>query len=280
MSYSYERIDRRRRSTGGYGASTRRTTFGYWVPLALTVTVATIGLAAWIWSEKNDDEDDTSDHEHYPGGVPPPGYASMSGGLPAESGNPPGFQGPPPDARGPPSAFGGPPGPSGDFARSTGVETQDERTLMGKMSGALKRTPSPQQSYDWASKKVAAGVAAAGAMVGGALTSIREGSQEDYEDHERWSEEADNRDNHREPKQGIKRKGTADEFFAGQVEMPRQASINTKKRKTVAIVVSAVEHEDDGMGELGQHAVSQLLIFCRRLLTNDPSRFSLTSLST
>lgn len=258
MSYSYERVDRRRRTGGGYGASSRRTTFGYWVPLALTVTVATIGLAAWIWSEKNDDDEEISDNEHYPGGVPPPGYASMSGGIPVEGGSTPGYQGPPPAGAGgpPPPGFSGPPESGGDFARSTGVENQDESTLVARMSGALRRTPSPQQSYDWATKKVAAGVAAAGAMVGGALNSIREGPQEDYEDHERWSEEADNRDNQREPNKGIKRQGTADEFFEGKVEMPRQASISSKKRKTVAIVVSAVEHESDGLGELGQHAVS------------------------
>lgn len=238
------------------------------MPLALTVTVATIGLAAWIWSEKNEDDDEITDNEHYPSGVPPPGYASMSGGLPVEGGNPPGFQGPSPGAEGPPQGFTGPPGPGGDFARSTGVETQDESTLVGKMSGALKRTPSPQQSYDWASKKVAAGVAAAGAMVGGALSSIREGSQEDYEDHERWSEEADNRDNKREPKKGIKRQGTADEFFGGKVEMPRQASIGSKKRKSVAVVVSAVEHEGEDAGELGQHAVSKAFTIGYSSLTN------------
>jgi hypothetical protein len=264
MSYSYERVERRRRTAGGagYGASARRSTFGYWVPLVMTVTVATIGLAAWIWSERRDDEDETSEEEHNPAGVPPPGYTSMGGGMPAAQG-PGGYQGPPPAG---PGGFAAPPmPPSGPGyeggARSTAVETQtqDDGTLMARMSGALKRTPSPQQSYDWASKKVAASVAAAGAVVGGALTSIREGSQDDYEDHERWSEEADNRDHGKEIKRGIKRRGTAEDYFSGAVEMPKPAAIKSRNRKSVAVVVSAVESGSNDAGEVGQHAVSRSL---------------------
>jgi hypothetical protein len=266
MSYSYERVERRRRTAAGgeYGSTGRRSTFGYWVPLVMTVTVATIGLAAWIWSERRDDDDDeTGEEEHKPSGAPPPGYASMSGGLPPGPG-PGGFQGPPPGPMGPGGFQGAPMPPSGPGyeggARSTAIETQpgDEGTLMGKMSGALKRTPSPQQSYDWASKKVAAGVAAAGAMVGGALTTIREGSQDDYEDHERWSEEAETRDNGKAPERGIKRRGTADDYFSGAVEMPKPSTIKSRKRKSVAVVVSSVEAGTDGTGEVGQHAVSLL----------------------
>ena len=85
MSYSYERVERRRqtRGTGGsFGASSSRSTFGYWIPLALTVTAATIGLVAWIWSERRDDEEESSEEEQPPSQMPPPGYASMSGALP------------------------------------------------------------------------------------------------------------------------------------------------------------------------------------------------------
>lgn len=287
MSYSYERVERRRRTTGGggsFGASGSRSAFGYWIPLALTVTAATVGLVAWIWSERRDDED-SSEEEHLPGGVPPPGYASMSGGLPPGPG-PTGFQGPPPGPMGPPpqggfqgpppgfaggpppegfqgpppgSFQGPPPGPGPEFtARSTGVEvaTQEDNTLVGRMSGALKRAPSPATSYDWATGKVVAGMAAAGALIGGALGSVKERNQDDYEDHERWSEEAENRDGSQEIKQGIKRQGTAHEFFSGEVELPKPVVLRQKKKKSVAIVVSAVEHAADGVDEVGHHAVS------------------------
>jgi hypothetical protein len=277
MSYSYERVDRRSRTAGGggYGAASRRSTLGYWVPLVMTVTVATMGLAAWIWSERRDDEDETGDEGHPPADLPPPGYASMSGGLPPGPG-PGGFQGPLPATSLGPGGFEVPtmPQPAPGFeggARSTGVDAQiqADETLMSKMSGALKRTPSPQQSYDWASKKVAAGVAAAGAMVGGALNTIREGNQDDYEDHERWSEEADSRNNGKvgkvgkdgtdgkrgiEVKKGLKRRGTADDYFSGAVEMPKPVAIKSRKRKNVAVVVSAVE-SGDRKGEVDQHAV-------------------------
>ena len=282
MSYSYERVDRRCRTTGGggYGPTSRRSTLGYWVPLVMTVTVATMGLAAWIWSERRDDEDETGDEEHPPTDFPPPGYASMSGGLPPGPG-PAGFQGPLPATSMGPGGFEVPtmPQPAPGYeggARSTGVDTQIQAdgTLISKMSGALKRTPSPQQSYDWASKKVAAGVAAgvaaAGAMVGGALNTIREGNQDDYEDHERWSEEADSRNNGKvgkdgtdgtdgkhgnQVKRGLKRRGTADDYFSGAVEMPKPVVITSRKRKNVAVVVSAVE-SGDRKGEVDQHAVS------------------------
>jgi hypothetical protein len=279
MSYSYERVDRRSRTTGGagYGPTSRRSTLGYWVPLIMTVTVATMGLAAWIWSERRDDEDETGDEEHPPADLPPPGYASMSGGLPPGPG-PAGFQASLPATSMGPDGFEIPtmPQPAAGHeggARSTGLDAQlqSDGTLMSKMSGALKRT-----SYDWASKKVAAGVAAAGAMVGGALNTIREGNQDDYEDHERWSEEADSRNDGKvgkgvadgadgadgtdgkhanQIKRGLKRRGTADDYFSGAVEMPKPVAIKSRKRKNVAVVVSAVE-SGDRKGEVDQHAVS------------------------
>ena len=313
MSYSYERIERRRRTTGSgssYGYTGSRSTFGYWVPLILTATAATIGFAAWVLSERKDDEEDSSEEEHAPGGIPPPGYATMSGGLPPGPG-PGGFQGPPqgmggppkdggfpvppPGMGGPPSmavppqdggfpgpppgmgglpgmgippqqgAFPGPPpgqmaGPppgdfqGGEYARTKSAEQtqQTGTTFVGRMSSALGMggASGPGQSYDWTSK-VAAGVAAAGAMIG--LSSTREAGEAGYEDHERWSEEAGSKRNvDEEPEMGIKRRGTAHEFFSGAVELPKQVNL---KRKTIAIVVSAVELDADGADDVGQHAV-------------------------
>jgi hypothetical protein len=38
-----------------------RSALGYWLPLVVTVTIATAGLAAWIWSERQHDTDDDDD---------------------------------------------------------------------------------------------------------------------------------------------------------------------------------------------------------------------------
>lgn len=59
MSFSYDRYDRRQNTAA------RRGTFSYWVPLVLTVTVATAGLAAWVWSERRDDEESNDDDLSY-----------------------------------------------------------------------------------------------------------------------------------------------------------------------------------------------------------------------
>ncbi|KAK4938307.1 hypothetical protein LTR10_021191 [Elasticomyces elasticus] len=290
MSYQYTVTERRRRATntGGYGYSGSRSTFGYWVPLALTVTAATIGLAAWVWSERRDDEEDSYEEEQFQGGMPPPGSASMSGALPTGPPPPGGFQGPPgPGPEGfpgpsmmpgpnQPGGFQGPPPPGGfpgpgaggyreggtDFrtSRSTAVEEQQESGLVARMSSALgmgrSTTPSQggtNQAYDWANKPFASGVAAAGAMVGAAISSLK-GDGEGYEDHERWSEEVEQRDNDREVKQGIRRRGTADEFFSGDIDIPKSSSMARQKRKTVAVVVSAVGIGADGRSDFGDHA--------------------------
>ena len=299
MSYSYQVTERRKRtatrgtspSFGGIrtGSSSSHGTFGYWVPLVLTVTAASIGLAAWVWSERREDDEDSSVDEHYPGGVPPPGYASMSGGVGPGMGPPPGQYppGPGPEGAGGPGGF--PPGPGmgmppqqggfqgpppmgppgqGGFrgvevdeygqATSTSMNVQEQdQGIVARMSSALGmgRSASPaNQTFDWASKRVVAGVAAAGAMAGVAMKTMGMSGEDDAE---RWSEEAEQKDGEKEPKMGIRRQGTADEFFSGAVEVPRSASLNTKKRRTVAVVVSAMDSEDSGM-DLGHHAVSGL----------------------
>ena len=193
MSYSYDRVERTRRQT--YGASTRRSTLGYWIPLALTVTVATVGIAAWIWSERKDGDDDDS-YDRKDDGRPPSGYGD------AGSGQPPYQRGP--EGRGPP------------------IEDQG---MLARMSGAIRRTPSPQQIFDGASRRVVAGVTAAGAVVGGALSSIREEDKQDFEDHSRWSEEAESR--------------TGEAASTSRARQGSQPGAKPGKRKTVAIVLSA-----------------------------------------
>ncbi|MCJ1283052.1 hypothetical protein MMC26_002379 [Xylographa opegraphella] len=201
MSYDRHETSRRRQ---GYGASTHRSTLGYWVPLVLTVTVATIGLAAWIWKERSDD-DDHNENRKRPGG-PPPALGNVGNGQPA-------------------------------YARGSDNQPQDDATMMARMSGALRRTPSPQQIFDSASRHVVAGVAAAGAAVGGALSSIREEDKRDFEDHTRWSEEAKARVVGA-PEKGIPQVGPEPAMDLSS----RQASQGRKpgeKKKAVAICVSA-----------------------------------------
>lgn len=237
MSYSYDRYDRQRRQT--HGASSRRSALGYWLPLAVTVTVATVGLAAWIWSERKDDKSD--DYDRRGEGRPP--------------------QGPP---QGPPSEFTGP--GSGQMPQARGEDGihMEEESVMARMSGALRRTPSPQQLFDGASRRVAAGVAAAGAVVGGALSSIREEDKRDFEDHSRWSEEAEFRGEAVQGQSGTRRReeGAGPETklmeSSSSTRQVTQSGSSTKgKIKTVAIVVSADidDHHSDDTAHHEEHAV-------------------------
>jgi hypothetical protein len=128
--------------------------------------------------------------------------------------------------------------------------------MIARMQGALRRTPSPQQLLDGASRRVAGGVAAAGAMMSGALTSIREEDKGDFEDHSRWSEE-----------KGAGIGGTTVLGPAGGVQtvlndgvtdLPKQRNASGKK-KVVAIVTSAEslhDGHDDDITYIQEHAVS------------------------
>lgn len=175
--------DRRRGGAGtGFSSTGNRTALGYWLPLALTAGVATVSIAAWIWSERHDGDDEDDRRHGGEGSYQPPA---------------PGSDYPPPSYA------------SGDYARSVGAEALPEDAsydhgVVARMQGALRRTPSPQQIFDGASKRVVAGVTAAGAFVGGALTSIREDNkgEGDFEDHSRWSEEARTRAHERSQQQG------------------------------------------------------------------------------
>lgn len=195
----------------------RRSALGYWVPLAVTVTLAAAGLAAWAWSERENDSSSSSDDDDL-------SYGEDRGPLRSsrqpEHGN---------------------------------VEmTRDDEGLVARMSGAIRRTPSPQQLIDGASRRVSATVAAAGAVVGGALTSIREESHgnDHFGDHTRWSEEAEmNR------KFGAQREGTATttdkhgsavnasihdtRIRSDNLQMRSAGMPQSDNKKTVAVVLSA-----------------------------------------
>ena len=228
MSFSYDRYEtQRRRQT--YGASSRRTALGYWVPLALTVTVATIGLAAWIWSERKDGDDDEYDRWGDRPPKPPPGYGDPRPGETV-------------------------------YARGAESAQVEDASVMARMSGALRRTPSPQQLFDGASRRVVAGVAAAGAVVGGALSSIKEEDKRDFEDHSRWSEEAESRNETRITREEIiLRDAERSSTNAPPSRQIVEAARLGDKRKAVAIVVSAeTRHHgptDDDVAYHQEHAV-------------------------
>ncbi|KAJ4857746.1 hypothetical protein T069G_08643 [Trichoderma breve] len=171
-----------------HGSSRRRGVWSHWVPLAITLTVATAGLAAWVWSQRKETVEDHAEAE------PDLDYENADYGE-----NP---------------------------AYATGAEMA-EGNRGTRTASAF--TSQPQHFFDSAGKTVAAGVAAAGAAVGKALASIRE---EDRPEHETgaWPEERE-----------LKReKGPAPSL---------------KKRKTVAIVISAdSQFTDDDDDIAHEHA--------------------------
>jgi len=193
--FSYDRYDRRRAPP-----SRSRSVFGFWVPFIVTTTLATGALAIWVLTarEENDTSSSSDDED-----------LSYGGDTDREQS-----------------------GHAKSTSVSEGVAPQDS-TLMGRVQQTIRRTPSPQQLFDMGSKRMAAGVAAAGAAVGGALSSIREDREDDFADHERWRDQSSSR-----------------------------ATRHTGGRKrTVAVVVSADEGDmpldmDDDKGWKSEHAVS------------------------
>ncbi|TVY94235.1 hypothetical protein LAWI1_G002268 [Lachnellula willkommii] len=234
MSGSYERTRRTQTSS-----SSRRGTFSYWLPLALTVTVATVGIAAWIWSERGDDDEEDGDF--------PPGSNPYD--RPVYGRNPDGSV-----RTGPPSYADVRPG---EVAYGTVGQPRPEesQSYVARMSGALRRTPSPQQMFDGVSRSVVGGVAAAGAVVGSALSSIREEDRNAYKDHRTWSEEVESRD----PAAGAG-PGAVD---VRSTNLPGVApsARGSGKRKTVAIVVSADTTLDDMDDEEGFHEHASILSY-------------------
>lgn len=208
-----------------YESSRRRGVWSHWVPLAVTLTIATVGVAAWVWSQRKDDEREEAeqvaeyqdlDYENADYGDNPPYGASKDG----------------PDPKSP--GFGGVQPRSGDTGYGAAQPAAESSTSYW---AALRRTPSPQQFFDSARRTVAAGVTAAGAAVGSALAAIREEDRTAFADHETWSEEVDAKQE--------------------RAAAPPPAKDTSKRRKKVAIVVSA----DSGLGDIDadgfhEHAVS------------------------
>lgn len=220
MSFKYDRYETRRPTRA---TRTGRSVFGYWVPVVITTSLAIGGLVAWVWSARDEHETSSSSDDE---------DLSYGGETDRER-----------DTRRPPS-YGVSEGvvheSASTSARGAGGAV-DESTLLGRVHGVIRRTPSPQQLFDAGSKRVAAGVAAAGAVVGGALSSIREEERDDYQDHQRWREEGSSRSI-------SKRAVTGGQYGS--------------KRRTVAIVLSAEEYdvsldEEDAKGWKSEHAVSK-----------------------
>lgn len=218
---SPDRIDR--------GSSrSRRGVWGHWVPLAVTLTVATVGVAAWAWSQRAKDGDDENEHE------PDLDYDDADYGENPAYGNSR-------DLKGPEK----PPRPDDE---SHGLAMGDEDGLNAgwgtRMSGALRRTPSPQQFFDSTGKNITAGVAAVSAAMGKALASIREEDKSPYNESNPWSEEADAKKD-RGPAAGP---STSNAGGSGS---------GNKRRRTVAIVVSADSHASGDVDDsFHEHAVS------------------------
>ncbi|KAK5997782.1 hypothetical protein PT974_00143 [Cladobotryum mycophilum] len=198
----------------------RRGVWSHWVPLIVTVTVATVGVAAWVWSQRKDEQEEHVEHEadlDYDHGD--------YGDNPAYGASRENRQIPPPaqlPQQGEPSY-----GLTPDMAEGSGAGWGS------RVSSALKRTPSPQQFFDSTGKTVAAGVAAAGAAVGKALASIRE-EDRSYTEENPWSEETEVKKDRSTP------------------------AVSDKRRRTVAIVVSADAHVAD-VGEDGLHEHASIL---------------------
>jgi len=188
------------------------------------------------WSEREED-----DEEGGPLGGP-------DGGHPDYGRNPDGSYRP-----GPPSYADLRPGEAA-YGTTQQQSTGDSSSYMAQMSGALRRAPSPQQLLDGASRTVVAGVTAAGAVVGSALSSIREEDKNAYKDHETWSEEAESRRPGASPPRGSAAPSGPIEMRSGGtpgVAPTQRVPVGNTKRKTVAIVVSAdsefdVEDEEEG----------------------------------
>ncbi|KAI6858921.1 hypothetical protein KC338_g7522 [Hortaea werneckii] len=294
--------------------SNQHSVLGYWVPLVVTGTIALGGLAAWVWSERSENDND-SDEEGYRPDKPPrpptgpttsssyPGPAQQypgppvgdvgglagvhghatgqtqlppySGPLPSQSGGP---QGMPPPVGGEAADYysggsgvqrGDGPGMTRDDA-IVDEDDEEQQTFLHQARGLMRRTPSPQQFFEGASRQWNAGIAAAGSALGSIMEdpesghywedavrpegrsrshdsrrNSRRGSEREggFSDHERWSEEAE---------ENTARKAVGDV----EAESERRADQARRRdgqgrgaKKNVAVVLSADTNMDGKMDE-------------------------------
>lgn len=290
MSFSYDRYNNRpnqRSSPRIFSGSSNRTALGYWVPLIVTVTAATVGVAAWIWSERTsaDDDDLYGEYHEQQYAPPPPGPYPGPGETPPPGGA---VQQPPP----PPPEYVGDyekDGYGGTSSVSHGV-VRDDMPLSGDrmaeeqesyLAQWRRRTPSPQQFFDGASKRVAAGVAAVGRGLSSITEEEREGSraEEVFSDHERWSEEAESLEREHVGRDAVaagagaaagvgaagalrgrqKERSGDVEPVVQQGKLPRAGR---GRNRTVAIVVSALQKgESDDYNEKSAYSVQHAVGF-------------------
>jgi hypothetical protein len=267
VNMANDRGQRSRRPLYAPPSSTRQQgTLGYWVPLITISTIAIGGLAAWIWSERSDSEEDDRPHHD----IPPRPATGQGGAYPTQGAQPYPEPGPAPGSQqdvnlppheGPiPSQSAGPQGmppPVGGEAasyyagRSSHAQTEQQQqqhdaSWYGQVRGAIRRTPSPQQFFDSASKQVGAAAAAAGAALGSIIEEDKDPYYEDdnrrrgragegevFSDHERWSEEAEEKT--RVGAVGAESGKRAD----AALRSARDDKGKGKSKRTVAVVVGA-----------------------------------------
>ncbi|KHE78270.1 hypothetical protein GE21DRAFT_1223833 [Neurospora crassa] len=204
---------------------------GTWVPLVVTAAVATVSVAAWIWSQRKDrtGEHDTNstvqelDYENADYGDNPPYGATGEGRLK-------------------------PPAPAQQAEGGWGP----------------RRTPSPADFFNSAKRQVAAGVTAAGAAVGTALSAIREEDslRSEFADDETWSdpdakkqvENATPSRNDTPVVQPTTSTAPVPAPTATTTTTTTATSNKNQRRKKVAIIVSADNHVEPGDEEYHEHA--------------------------
>lgn len=276
MSFSYDRYYERRSNRGSgariFSSPSKRSTFGYWVPLIITVTAATAGIATWIWSERISNEDDDAYGDYVPPNEACEEYdhrrqASCGARIEVRDGeNPPQYEDEfTENDQGITSAQY-----QGATRETIPLAPEADESFVAQWR---RRTPSPQQLFDGASKRVAAGVAAVGRGLSSITEEERERGRPDevFNDHERWSEEAESLDRENGSRETagdiagaarVMRNPQIGEKFQYKQSAPGDdvQSIGRGRRKTVAVVVSAVPRNESGtFGDATyhvQHAVS------------------------